>query len=98
MWSLQHSLSSHQYWQTSVPQRDHSWCQGISFVRSDEILGENSIYNKLGVAGIKADKTNKEHPAHDEPMIGGIISKEALWSCTTCMACMEVCPVDIEHV
>ena len=31
-------------------------------------------------------------------MIGGIISKEALWSCTTCMACMEVCPVDIEHV
>jgi len=68
------------------------------FVRSDEILGENSIYNKLGVAGIKADKTNKEHPAHNEPMIGGIISKEALWSCTTCMACMEVCPVDIEHV
>jgi Fe-S oxidoreductase len=68
------------------------------FARSNEILGEDSIYNKLGVAGIRADKTRKEQEAHDEPMIGGIISKEALWSCTTCMACMEVCPVDIEHV
>lgn len=58
----------------------------------------NSIYNKLGVAGIRADKTRKEQESYDEPMIGGIISKEALWSCTTCMACMEVCPVDIEHV
>jgi Fe-S oxidoreductase len=68
------------------------------FVRSDEILGESSIYNKLGVAGIKADKTKKEQEAHHEPMIGCIISTDALWSCTTCMACMEVCPVDIEHV
>src|SRR6202790_4807685 len=31
-------------------------------------------------------------------MIGGIISKDALWSCTSCMACMEICPVSIEHV
>jgi Fe-S oxidoreductase len=68
------------------------------FARSGEILGENSIYNKLGVAGIKADKTKEEQEAHHEPMIGGIISTDALWSCTTCMACMEVCPVDIEHV
>ena len=68
------------------------------FVRSNEILGDNSIYHKLGVAGIKADQTHKEQEAHYEPMVGGIISKEALWSCTTCMACMEVCPVDIEHV
>ncbi len=32
------------------------------------------------------------------PMIGGRIQEETLWSCTTCMACMEVCPVFIEHV
>lgn len=68
------------------------------FARSDEILGENSIYHKLGIAGVKVDKTEKEQEDHPEPMIGGIISKDALWSCTTCMACMEVCPVDIEHV
>ncbi len=29
---------------------------------------------------------------------GGIISKDVLWSCTTCMACVEVCPVGIEHL
>ncbi len=68
------------------------------FARSDEILGENSIYNKLEFAGIRADKAQGEQEDNHVPMIGGIISQEALWSCTTCMACMEVCPVDIEHV
>ena len=68
------------------------------FVKSDQILGENSLYNKLGVAGVKADKTKDEIEAHHEPMVGGIITKDALWSCTTCMACMEICPVAIEHV
>ncbi len=28
----------------------------------------------------------------------GTISEDAIWSCTTCGACMEVCPVYIEHV
>ncbi|MEY3308292.1 MAG: hypothetical protein RLZZ413_2330, partial [Pseudomonadota bacterium] len=32
------------------------------------------------------------------PLIGGIISEETLAACTTCRACMEVCPVHIEHV
>ncbi|WP_136625242.1 (Fe-S)-binding protein [Dictyobacter kobayashii] len=68
------------------------------FVRSGEILGQDSIYNRLGVAGISADKTPEEKEDHHEPLVGGIISKEALWSCTTCMACMEICPVSIEHV
>jgi len=29
---------------------------------------------------------------------GGVISTRTLWSCTTCMACVEACPVGIEHV
>src|SRR5579872_1737233 len=28
----------------------------------------------------------------------GQVSQETLWSCRTCMACVEVCPVAIEHV
>ncbi|KOX35095.1 Fe-S oxidoreductase [Saccharothrix sp. NRRL B-16348] len=28
----------------------------------------------------------------------GVIDPEVLWSCTTCGACVEQCPVDIEHV
>ncbi|TVT19999.1 (Fe-S)-binding protein [Amycolatopsis rhizosphaerae] len=29
---------------------------------------------------------------------GGVIEPDVLWSCTTCGACVEQCPVDIEHV
>jgi Fe-S oxidoreductase len=36
------------------------------------------------------------------PLIGnsgeGTVSEDAIWACTTCGACMEVCPVFIEHV
>ncbi len=36
------------------------------------------------------------------PLIGdsheGSIAEEVIWACTTCSACMEVCPVFIEHV
>jgi len=29
---------------------------------------------------------------------GKIVSDDVLWACTTCMACVEACPVGIEHV
>ncbi|WP_146846884.1 (Fe-S)-binding protein [Cellulomonas terrae] len=29
---------------------------------------------------------------------GGIIDPDALWACTSCGACVQQCPVDIEHV
>jgi len=32
------------------------------------------------------------------PLLGGVISEQALWECTTCRACMQECPVFIEHV
>ncbi|MTD15911.1 4Fe-4S dicluster domain-containing protein [Nakamurella sp. YIM 132087] len=31
-------------------------------------------------------------------ILGGVIDPEVLWDCTTCGACVEQCPVDIEHV
>ena len=34
----------------------------------------------------------------EEPIVGNVISPEVLWSCTTCGACVEECPVDIEHI
>lgn len=33
-----------------------------------------------------------------EKLIGGAIGEETIWSCTTCSACMEACPLFIEHV
>ena len=68
------------------------------FVESDQILGEKTLWSRLGIAGVKADETVQEKEAHHEPMVGGIISNDALWACTSCRACMEICPVSIEHV
>jgi len=31
-------------------------------------------------------------------MAGDVIKEKTLWACTTCMACVEACPVGIEHV
>jgi Fe-S oxidoreductase len=31
-------------------------------------------------------------------LVDGFVSEEELWACTTCRACMEECPVTIEHV
>jgi Fe-S oxidoreductase len=33
-----------------------------------------------------------------EPTGGAVIDTDVLWSCVTCGACVEQCPVDIEHV
>ncbi|ABW09705.1 protein of unknown function DUF224 cysteine-rich region domain protein [Parafrankia sp. EAN1pec] len=42
-------------------------------------------------------------PQVDRPLVGtaeegGVIDPDVLWSCTNCGACVEQCPVDIEHV
>ncbi len=34
----------------------------------------------------------------DAAVAGDVISARTLWSCTTCMACVQTCPVGIEHV
>ena len=40
------------------------------------------------------------HPGEqrDAKASAPLIADDVLWSCTTCMACVEVCPVGIEHV
>ena len=40
----------------------------------------------------------KVFPGEVGELPGGVIPEEALWSCTTCMACMERCPVLIDHI
>ena len=34
----------------------------------------------------------------DKPLIGHAINEEAIWDCVNCGACMEECPVVVEHV
>ncbi len=39
-------------------------------------------------------------PRHGDAteVAGEVIGSDTLWACTSCMACMEACPVGIEHV
>jgi Fe-S oxidoreductase/nitrate reductase gamma subunit len=34
----------------------------------------------------------------DDSVTGTVVTSATLWSCTTCLACIEACPVGIEHV
>jgi Fe-S oxidoreductase len=56
-----------------------------------------------------ATEAEREHLPADvlaeaaRPLVGGtdvngVIDPEALWACTNCGACVEECPVDIEHI
>jgi Fe-S oxidoreductase len=49
---------------------------------------------KLLVMGLRDGLMSHTHPGPG----ADVISEEVLWSCTTCGACVEQCPVDIEHV
>ncbi|HEX9067792.1 MAG TPA: (Fe-S)-binding protein, partial [Ktedonobacterales bacterium] len=45
-----------------------------------------------------ASAEEAEELSKTEPMVGGRIHDETLWACTNCGACVEICPVSIEHV
>ncbi|WP_294636380.1 DUF3483 domain-containing protein [uncultured Aquabacterium sp.] len=36
--------------------------------------------------------------APDQAIVPGLVGAETLWSCTTCRACVQACPMLIEHV
>jgi Fe-S oxidoreductase/nitrate reductase gamma subunit len=52
----------------------------------------HEIKEHLYETGFKT-KSNGSHA-----LIGELISKDVLWQCTTCMSCMEQCPVLNEHI
>lgn len=42
--------------------------------------------------------TEEEQSVWNKKLIGDYVNPDALWQCTTCGACMQECPVNIEHV
>jgi Fe-S oxidoreductase len=51
-----------------------------------------------GSLGIRAGLHVEPLYAADTALVNGRIAPETVWSCTQCMACVEICPVGIEHV
>ncbi|MBA3339453.1 MAG: (Fe-S)-binding protein, partial [Geodermatophilaceae bacterium] len=88
--------------------RDHM------FAKAPYILGDRDIPDEVpdlvtstnghGVpeAGFPRIEGSGPAQAH-RPLVGtleegGVIDPDVLWSCTMCGACVEQCPVDIEHI
>lgn len=61
-------------------------------------------YAKLPLLDQDEESLTDEQKAElERPLIGnaeayGVIDPDVLWSCTNCGACVQQCPVDIEHV
>lgn len=61
-------------------------------------------YAKIPLLDQDADTLTEEQQKElERPLIGdaemyGVIDPDVLWSCTNCGACVQQCPVDIEHV
>ncbi|MET7417930.1 (Fe-S)-binding protein [Dactylosporangium sp. NPDC005555] len=73
--------------------RDHAYAKAPYLLAGGSTATEEALA-KVDVLAL-AEK--------DRPLIGGadengVIDPDVLWSCTTCGACVEQCPVDIEHV
>lgn len=48
--------------------------------------------------GLLAGKTEELSETPGKNLIGDVVTEDEIWACTTCGACQEVCPVDIEHI
>lgn len=53
---------------------------------------------KAEAAGGAFEPSEEQRCALDKALVGDVVAPEALWSCTTCGACMEACPALLEHV
>jgi len=55
--------------------------------QSKALLGSKEASSENGNAGIEA-----------KALINEVILEDELWSCTTCRACQDICPVYVEHI
>jgi len=65
-------------------------------------LNPRQVINDIRLNLLANGPTLKRGGAATVPLIGeggeGSVCEEAIWSCTSCGACMEACPVFIEHL
>ena len=80
--------------------RDHAYAKAPYLLAGGGKDAEgNEIATAEQLAGVPAAAlAEAERPLIGTPDENGVIDPDILWSCTTCGACVEQCPVDIEHV
>ena len=70
--------------------RDHLFAKG-PYMLDDSLAEKQGGHENVDVLG---QMLVGDEPGQDN----AVIDFDVLWSCTTCGACVEECPVDIEHV
>ena len=61
----------------------------------DHLLEEGP---KLLAAGNSKNGNGAQPEGEGKSLIGDVVTEDEIWACTTCGACQEVCPVNIEHI
>jgi Fe-S oxidoreductase len=80
--------------------RDHAYAKAPYLLAGGgkDLMGEETAPAEQ-LADVPADALSEaERPLVGPGAEGGVVDPDVLWSCTTCGACVEQCPVDIEHV
>jgi Fe-S oxidoreductase len=75
--------------------RDHAFAK-TPYVRASEEERERLPEDVRTEAGRELVGATEGDPSL--PSGGAVIDPDVLWSCTSCGACVQQCPVDIEHV
>ncbi|EGD42355.1 iron-sulfur cluster-binding protein [Nocardioidaceae bacterium Broad-1] len=74
--------------------REHAYAAA-----GDSDLKEKPLIGKADAAPAGAESNTEVLDWFYNPEDGGfVIDEDVLWSCTSCGACVQQCPVDIEHV
>ncbi len=76
--------------------RDHAFAKAPYLLEADEEKRAALPADVLAEAGRDLVGPTEGEAWH--PTGGAVIDPDVLWSCTSCGACVEQCPVDIEHV
>ncbi|MDX6286201.1 MAG: hypothetical protein QOG53_1686 [Frankiales bacterium] len=74
-------------------QRDHLFVKAPYILAGGENASEDALAKLSDVA-----KKEAERPLVAPEEQFGVLSPDTIWACTTCGACVEQCPVDIEHI
>ncbi len=76
--------------------RDHAFAKGPAILAGEGV--DPSTLPDSAVKELDRPLVGETEGYAWEPTGGGVIDPDVLWSCVTCGACVEQCPVDIEHV
>ena len=85
-------------WQTGKPLNPKTFIMGIRDMSVEAEHGLNLIPNSPIVRETYGLDDGLSATALARPIVDEAIPYEAVWDCVTCGACVEACPVLIEHV